>query len=157
MKNAATLAYPIADAELGLMTDASDFSIGAVLHQKENNTWRPLGYFPRRLTESQKKYCTYDKELLAIYSGIVYFRDYLEGRNFTVYTDHKPLTYALSKIGSNKELPRRARQLLYISEFTNDIKYVHGNKNPVADALSRIEAITCPSLLQYQEIAQAQE
>lgn len=58
LKNAATLSHPIAGAHLALMTDASDFSIGAVLHQKENNAWRPLGYFSKRLTESQKKYCT---------------------------------------------------------------------------------------------------
>lgn len=154
--NAATLSYPIVDAKLSLMTDASDFSIGGVLQQKENNTWKPLGYFSKRLTESQKKYSTYDKELLAIYSSIVYFRDMLEGRNFTVYTDHKPLTYAFTKLKSNKELPRRERQLLYISEFTNDIQHIQGSENAVADALSRIETITCATSIQYLEIAQAQ-
>lgn len=156
LKNAATLAHPIPDAELSLMTDASDFSIGAVLQQKENGIWRPLGYFSKRLTESQKKYCTYDKELLAIYSSIVYFRDMVEGRNFTVYTDHKPLTYAFTKLGSNKELPRRTRQLLFISEFTCDIKHIEGHRNVIADALSRVETITCPTSIQYLEIAQAQ-
>lgn len=156
LKNAATLSYPITDAKLGLMTDASDFSIGAVLQQKENNVWKPLGYFSKRLTESQKKYCTYDKELLAIYLSIVYFRDLIEGRNFTVYTDHKPLTCAFTKLGSNKELPRRARQLMFVSEFTNDIQHIDGCKNAVADALSRIEVIACPDSVQYLEIAQAQ-
>lgn len=56
-----------------------------------------------------------NKELLAIYSGIVYFRDLVEDRNLTVYTDHKPTTFGLSKFSSNKELPRRSRQLLCIS------------------------------------------
>lgn len=139
LKNAATLTHPIPDAELCLMTDASDFSIGAVLQQKESDTWRPLGYFSKRLSEPQKKYCTYDKELLAVYESIVYFRDLVEGRNFTVYTDHKPLTFAFTKLSSNKELPRRTRQLFL-----------------VADALSRIETITCATSMEYLEIAQAQ-
>ncbi|CAG4969802.1 unnamed protein product [Colias eurytheme] len=138
------------------MTDASDFSIGAVLNQWEGNSWKPLGYFSKRLSEPQKKYSTYDKELLAIYSGIVYFRDLIEGRNLTVYTDHKPLTFALSKLSSNKELPRRARQLLYISEFTSDIQHIQGTENQVADALSRIESIVCPSSSEYVEVARAQ-
>ena len=38
-------------------------------------------------------YSTYDRELLAIYLSI---RHFLEGRDFHVLTDHKPLTYAFA-------------------------------------------------------------
>ncbi|GFU84909.1 transposon Ty3-G Gag-Pol polyprotein [Trichonephila clavipes] len=48
----------------------------------------------RKLTSSEKSYSAYDRELLAIYSAIRHFRYMLEARDFTVFTDHKPLTYA---------------------------------------------------------------
>ena len=33
--------------------------------------------------------------------------------------------------------PRQTRQLLFISEFTTDVRHVSGAENIVADALSR--------------------
>jgi hypothetical protein len=37
--------------------------------------------------------------------------------------------------------PRQFRHLDYIGQFTTDIRYIRGQDNNVADALSRIEAI----------------
>lgn len=63
--------------------------------------------------------------------------DYLEGRQFFILTDHKPLTYALNS-NSTSYTPRELRHLAYISEFTSDIRHVNGKDNTVADALSRL-------------------
>lgn len=157
LQNAVTLTHPVENAPLALMTDASNTCVGAVLQQKVSNKWRPLGYFSKKLSESQQLQSTYDRELLAIYMGIIHFRNMVEGRHLVVYTDHKPLTYALKKIGTAKETPKRVRQLLYISEFTSDIQHVKGNDNLVADALSRVEEIVCPTVIDYAEVATAQE
>lgn len=158
LANASMLSYPLPQASLALFCDASNTGVGAVLQQKINDKWQPLGYFSKGLTSTQKKYSTYDRELLAIYLGIVHFRNLIEGRELTVFTDHKPLTYAFSKHSSDKETPRRTRQLLYISEFTSNIQYVTGNDNAVADALSRtVESIVCPTNIDFDEVAQAQE
>ncbi len=54
-------------------------------------------FFSQKLAAAQTRYSAFDRELLAIYSGIRYFRYMLEGQRFTVYTDHKPLTFALHK------------------------------------------------------------
>lgn len=156
LKNAVTLSHPSIDAPLALMTDASDTCVGAVLQQKIDGKWLPLGYFSKALSATQKKYCTYDKELTAIYMAMVHFRNMIEGRQVTVFTDHKPLTFAFSKLGTDKEIPRRARQLLYISEFTSDIQHVSGAENLVADALSRVESISCPTAIDYDELVKAQ-
>ena len=40
----------------------------------------------------------YYVELLAAYSAVKHFRFLLEGRNFTLFTDHKPLTFALFRV-----------------------------------------------------------
>lgn len=156
LQSAATLSHPSADAPLSLMTDASDKCVGAVLQQYINGAWLPLGYFSKKLSDSQIKYSTYDKELTAIYLAMVHFRSMLEGRQITIYTDHKPLIFAFTKLGQDKEIPRRARQLLYISEFTSDIRHIDGTDNTVADALSRVESICCPTVLDYDELAREQ-
>ena len=119
------------------MTDASDIAVGAVLQQNINGTWQPIS-FSRKMTPAESRYSTFDCELLAVYLAIKHFRHFLEGRQFHVLTDHKPLTYALNS-RSDRYSPRQARHLDYISQFTSAIRHVHGMDNVVADALSRIE------------------
>lgn len=157
LQSAITLAHPDNRGKLSLMCDASNTCVGAVLQQGAPGETKPLGYFSKRLSEAQQKYSTYDRELLAVYLAVVHFRNMIEGREITIFTDHKPLTYAFSKIGTDRETPRRTRQLLYISEFTSDIQYVNGNENPVADALTRVEAIVYPTPIDFDEVARAQE
>ena len=43
------------------------------------------------------RYSAFDRELFACFAGIRHFRYMLEGRPFTIYTNHKPLT-ALGKV-----------------------------------------------------------
>lgn len=118
--------------------------MGAVLQQQEGSVWKPLGYFSKRLSEAQRKYSSYDRELLAIYLAIAHFRYMVEGRDFVVYTDHTPLTFVFSKLGSAKELPRRTRQIRFISEFTTNIRHVSGNGNVVADTSSVWRRLAVP-------------
>lgn len=157
LQKAATLSHPLPNVPLSLMTDASNTCIGAVLQQKVHDTWKPLGYFSKALSPTEQKYSTYDRELLAVYASIRYFRKLFEGQPLTVYTDHKPLCHAFTKTNrDNKETPRRTRQLIFISEFTTDIQYISGKNNIVADTLSRVETIFCPSVLDYDKLADAQ-
>lgn len=154
LTSTASLAYPD-NSELALICDASETSIGAVLQQSDK---RPLGFFSKKLSVSEVKYSTYDRELLAIYAAVIHFRIYLEGREVTIYTDHKPLIYAFqTKHSSNsRETTRRARQLEFISQFTTTIKYLKGEENEAADALSRVQEISYTASLNYEEIAKAQ-
>ncbi|GFU97430.1 retrovirus-related Pol polyprotein from transposon 17.6 [Trichonephila clavipes] len=93
LADAALLAHPSPSAPLALHVDASDYAIGGALHQVVDSELQPLAFFSRKLTSSEKSYSAYDRELLAIYSAIRHFRYMLEARGFTVFTDHKPLTY----------------------------------------------------------------
>lgn len=54
-----------------------------------------------------------------------------------MYVDHKPLTFAMSKV-SDPWSGRQQRQLAAISEFTTDIQHAAGKSNCVADCLSRV-------------------
>jgi hypothetical protein len=82
--------------------------------------WEPLGFFSRKLDTTQVLYSAYKRELLVCIQGIGHFCFMLEGRGFTLYPDHKPLTYALSK-GVEPWTPRQCHQLSYVVEFTGDI------------------------------------
>lgn len=141
--NAALLAHPDCSAKLAVVTDASDKAIGAVLQQCRDNAWEPLAFFSRKLSPSQIKYSTYDRELLAIYEAIKYFRHMLEARHFIVYTDHKPISFAFHE-RKNNCTPRQYRHLDFISQFTTDIRHISGKDNVVADTLSRIEELGAP-------------
>lgn len=155
LANIATLQFPLPDAPLSLTVDASDIGIGAALQQLSKGTWRPLAFFSRKLTSAERRYSTYDRELLAAYSAIRYFRHLLEGRPFILFTDHKPLTYALSQ-RPDKASPRQLRHLDFIAQFTSDIRHVSGEHNVVADCFSRIAPIHAPQAIDYSRIAEAQ-
>ncbi|KAL1446799.1 hypothetical protein WDU94_010884 [Cyamophila willieti] len=122
----ATLLYhPKSHAELALQVDASDFSIGGVLHQRTTPrcSWQPLGFFSRKLSSAEKNYSAYDRELLSAFASVKYFKFLLEGRPFTLYTDHKPITFAF-KQKLEKASPRQLRQLDFISQYTTDIRHI---------------------------------
>ncbi|BHF63007.1 hypothetical protein SprV_0200599600 [Sparganum proliferum] len=141
------LVHPIPDAPLSIVADASNLAIGAALQQQTPTGTQPLAFYSAKLTPPQTRYSTFGRELLAIYLAIKHFRNYIEGRDFCIYTDHKPLTYALST-SSDKYSPREARHLDFISQYTTDIRFLKGLYNQVADCLSRpaINAITRPSI-----------
>jgi hypothetical protein len=83
---AVELAHLVQGATLSLAVDASGTHVGAVLQQE-----RPQGGGVR-----PQKYSAFDRELLACYLAVRHFCWMLEGRQFCIYTDHKPLTFASS-------------------------------------------------------------
>ena len=88
--------------------------------------------------DSESHYSTFDKELLAVDASVKKFQHSIEGRKVIVYNAHKPLTSSMNKSNSSSTLPLRAKcHLLFISQFTTDIRHVAGEANKVADALSR--------------------
>lgn len=70
------------------------------------------------------RYSTNYRELTAIKEAIKYFQHFLEGREFFVYTDHKPLIYAF-KQKADKISPCQECQLNYISQFTTSIVHIY--------------------------------
>ncbi|GBN04609.1 Retrovirus-related Pol polyprotein from transposon 412 [Araneus ventricosus] len=124
LKNAAMLTYPKHNTPLSLVTDASETAIGAVLQQHVEGGTEPLSFFSRKLNAAERKYSTYDRERLVIYSAIRFFR-FVEGRDLLVFTDHKPLTYAF-KQNHEKNSPTQIRHLGSIGQFTTDLRYISG-------------------------------
>jgi hypothetical protein len=141
---ATCLVYPRTDSKLSLATDASATHVGAVLQQwcVKRAAWQPLGFFSSKLDKAQLSYSAFDRELFAIFAGIRHFLHQLEGRTFQIWTDHKPLTFALAR-ATDSWTARQQRHFSFIAEYTRDIVHVPGKENVVADLLSRPPATAC--------------
>ena len=156
LAGATMLIHPCENVPISLTTDASDRAVGSTLQQFVNGVWEPLAFFSKQLRPPERKYSAFDRELLALYLNTRHFRYFLEGRPCTVYTDHKPLTFSMSKTAepwSN----RQQRHLSYISEFTTDIRHISGKDNPVADTLSRATLANIQLGIDYLDLSQAQK
>ena len=77
----------------------------------------------------------------------------VEGKDFSIYTDHKPLTFAFNQ--KSDKCSRQLRRLDLIGQFTTDIRHICGSENVVADTLSRIEGIT--NAIDFTSLSQSQE
>lgn len=143
-------------APLALCCDASSIAIGAAVEQFEDNCWKPLGFFSRKLSPAETRYSAYDRELLAIFAALKFFKHILEAREFVIKTDHKPLTFALTQ-KAEKSSDRQIRQLDFISQFNAPIQHIKGDQNLVADALSRVNAIDMQFVLDAKTIHEAQK
>lgn len=130
------LQYPDFSKPFLLTTDASNFALGAVLSQGAIGKDKPVAFASRTLSKTEENYSTIEKELLAIVWACKYFRPYLFGNKFTLFTDHKPLQYVFNIKDPSSKL---VRWRLSLEEFDYDIKYCAGTQNVVADGLSRIK------------------
>ena len=58
----------VADPRLGyrIVTDASDFAVGAILLQDQGQGYQPIAYESRKLQPAELRRNVYEKEMLAI-------------------------------------------------------------------------------------------
>lgn len=130
MTEAPVLALPDFEKLFVVECDASHVGIGAVLSQDG----RPIEFFSEKLTDSRRRYSTYDLEFYALVRAIRHWQHYLAYREFAVYSDHQALRY----LHSQKKLSsQHAKWSSFLNEFNFSLKYKSGQSNTVADALSR--------------------
>ncbi|GJQ87669.1 hypothetical protein Trydic_g7802 [Trypoxylus dichotomus] len=96
---------------------------------------KPISYASRALSETEQTYSTIEKELLAVVWTTKYFRPYLCGGKFTIFTDHRPLVWLSNLKEPNSKLQRRK---LKLGEHNYDVVYKQKKYNINADTLTRV-------------------
>ncbi len=152
---APVLQFPVPGARYILDTDASLFSIGAVLSQVVAGEERVLGYASRTLSKAERNYCVTRRELLAVVAFTRHFRPYLYGRQFTIRTDHSSLQWLLSFRDPEGQL---ARWVQVLQEYDYHIEHRPGVRHGNADGLSRqhtcrVKDCACKEVTQAARIA----
>jgi RNase H-like domain found in reverse transcriptase len=95
---------------------------------------RPLAFYSTKLNSAQKRYTTGEQEMLSIVETLREFKNILLGQKLIVHTDHKNLLY--QKMSTDCII----RWRLPIEEFGPTFLHIKGEKNVIADALSRLDA-----------------
>jgi len=127
----------VPDTQLIVETDASDYTLAAILSiMTKNNEIHPVAFHSRTFSAPELNYDVHNKELLAIFEAFKIWRHYLEGSALPidVVTDHKNLEYFLT----TKILTRRqARWSEYLSQFNLVIRFHPRHLGAKLDALTR--------------------
>ena len=106
----------------------------------EDGLEKPVAYASRTLSTVERNYGHLDKEALAVVFAVKKFHQFLFGRHFKIYTDHKPHLGLLNPeratpLMASSRMQRRALTLLV---YEYDLVYCLGEQNANADALSRL-------------------
>ena len=130
--------YPRKHRPYSLIVDAStgtgeiNGGLGAMLCQTdEDGEEKVIAYASRQLLKHEKNYTPFLVEMQAMVWAMDHFDTYLRGRQFTVFTDHKPLETQSER--QDKTMNRLTEAFL---KYDFVIKYKKGSEMP-ADFLSR--------------------
>ena len=133
------MAYPDFEKDFWVKTDASGTCVGHVLTQFPLGKEKIISYGSKKLTDTQLKWITYDKEFFALIIGVKDNCHYLRHRAFKAITDHRPLL-AFRKIDPKDDpTGRRIRWANYLELYDFELIYRPGKKHSDADALSRMD------------------
>lgn len=129
------LACPNFDLPFAVHCDASNFALGAMLTQEQDDKEVVIAYMSKSLNKNEQNYSTTERETLAVITALEHWRCYLDnGKPFTVYTDHSALKWFLSLTNPSGRL---ARWTVRLSSFNFTMKHKKGKDNLVPDLLSR--------------------
>jgi len=95
-----------------------------------------VAYFLETLSEAERNYDIYNRELLTIVKSLWHWQTYLAEapHRIVIHTDHANLLYWKEP---RKISQRVAREFQELSEYNFVLKHIAGTKNARADALSR--------------------
>ena len=134
MTNDLVLRIPDTHLTFKIQTDASKIGIEAVLMQTHPNGDLPVAYSSKKFTTTQMNWPATEQECYAIIYAIEKWHKYLDGCEFIIETDHKPL----APFNTRQQLNSRCERCrLKLQQYKFIIRYIKGKHNTVADYLSR--------------------
>jgi hypothetical protein len=94
----------------------------------------PVAYYNKKLTNTQSRYFSQERELLAVILSLQHWRHWVEGGDITVISDHQTLKDLNTKA---KQLARIVKFLDAMEHFGARVLYRPGKANVLADYLSK--------------------
>lgn len=128
------LARPDFTLPFTLQVDASGYGLGGVLTQRFPDGEKVICYISRSLTSGERKFSATERECISCIWGVEKLRYYLEGRRFTIITDHHSLLWLHRLKDPQGRLARWALRLL---PYDYEIIHRKGREHVVPDCLSR--------------------
>ena len=130
------LRIPLLGVPFCLHTYARGTAVGATLGQRDTSgVEHPLAFVSQKLTRTQCRWSTIEREAYAIVWALGRFRDLILGSRIMVFCDHNPLQYIREIATKSAKLLRWS---LALAEFDLDTTYTKGSENVVDDYLSRM-------------------
>src|SRR6266851_9407288 len=116
-------------------TDTLGYTLGVVIAQPHADGIHPIAFHSHSLAPAERNYDTHDKEMLGIIYGLKMGRKFFLGMQelVRIRTDHKNLQYFHEP---QKLTRRQARWVMIMQDYNYVLKYIPGEMNEVADALS---------------------
>ena len=97
---------------------------------------RPIAYESHTLQPYERRMATNEKEAYACVWAVEKLEHFLDGKFFTLHTDHQALTTMLTEPKDQRKSSKFARWLEHLSFFDYKVEYKPGQLNMMADALS---------------------
>ena len=120
----------------GILVDASSTAVGSCLIQwTDNGQEKPIAFASAKLTPSQTRWSTVEREAYAAVFALRRFRNFVFGTKVTIFSDHNPLMYLKECAPKSSKLTRWS---LGLQEFDITWSFKPGSENQAADCLSRL-------------------
>jgi hypothetical protein len=132
------LFFPNDHDEIYLLTDASDYGIGGYLYQLIDGKEHPIRFMCHSLSDVECRWSTIEKECYAIFRAFQEMAYLIRDRKFHLLTDHRNLTFMANPSGNKSTSEKVVRWRLAIQEYDFDCGHIAGDKNEVADNISRL-------------------
>ena len=129
------LYYPDNSLDWFLYTDASDKAVGGVLIQRtHDNQQQIIAFVSKKLSKAAVNWSTFEKEAYGMFYAVQHLQNFLMGKYFVLFTDHRNLVWIEASI-----VPKIIRIRLFLQSFDFKILHIAGNENIFADWLSRMD------------------
>lgn len=121
-----------------LATDASETTVAYILGHPEADDvqvvtptviYSPMSFGGRTLSNSESRYASPEKEVLAVVEGVRKFHHFVRDITLHVFTDHAALLNYANGVSVN---PRIIKWLTYLSDF--DVVFHHRRREEAKDA-----------------------
>ena len=117
-----------------LTTDASDEGAAGVLMQLQDQKFKIIAAVSTTFNATQRNWSATEKEAYAILWSCERLSHFLLGVPFTIFTDHRSLTFLDKRTFGNAKVANWQQKL---SQFQFCVQYIEGKTNVLADWLSR--------------------